>query len=783
MYNLRDRPGKMPNVKQAYRVFVWIFFGLALVAGCQPLGSESTDLPLTLARRSVLDQKIRMLTLQFGDDLLAAYDLENARLQKIWRGGVLWNGAAFNNMKTVQPESYGTAFWEYAGADNSWWIGLGEERLPADLSFRAYRIDGTAIAIEYLLRDERGHQLTLTEKPVFQRAEPGFVFQRKFGLSEKDQHLKVFYGEELVPSSGELTVIQARKDIPAVSPPKSNASSNNSQYWLERSGCNTCHDQTEKEIGPSYEAIAANYEPNKATIQQLSEKVKQGGSGQWGNVAMIPHPNLEEADIQRMVQYILSLRPQIEGKAASRPKAVSEETTEPQKPGFGIPLEAVHPTFDLINFRPDWFRPRVGGMAFLPDGRLLVSTWDSIGAVYALSGLETGDSSQIEIQQIAGGLSEPLGLTTVGEDIFVLQKHELTQLIDLDGDGITDEYRLVNDHFAATPDFHEYSYGLLYRDGAFYGGLGLAMRLMSHELQLPDRGTIFKMKDTGEFEILATGLRQPNGLVFSPEGELFVVENQGQWVPSCKIIHIEEGKFYGCQFGTGDRFADRTASPPAVWLPQDEIGNSPSQPLFMKTGPYRGQMIYGEVTHGGIKRVFLEKVNGAYQGCVFRFSQGLEAGINRMAWGPDDALYVGGVGMNGNWTHRGKQFGLQKLVFNEQLPFELLAIRSRPDGFELEFTEPVAGEIGSNINIMINIQQWHYEATAAYGGPKLDLQDLKIDSAEFSPDRKKLYLAISGLQEGYVIYFALSPQLRSQSDQPLWSGDAWYTLNQKQTVF
>ena len=118
-----------------------------------------------------------------------------------------------------------------------------------------------------------------------------------------------------------------------------------------------------------------------------------------------------------------------------------------------------------------------------------------------------------------------------------------------------------------------------------------------------------------------------------PDQEIFVTENQGQWVPACKVIHLQEGDFHGCQYQTGDRYEGQKMTPPAVWLPQDEIGNSPGQPVFIENGPYEGQLLHGEVTHGGIKRVFLEKINGAYQGAVFRFSQGLEAGINRMVWG------------------------------------------------------------------------------------------------------------------------------------------------------
>ena len=101
-------------------------------------------------------------------------------------------------------------------------------------------------------------------------------------------------------------------------------------------------------------------------------------------------------------------------------------------------------------------------------------------------------------------------------------------------------------------------------------------------------------------------------------------------------------------------------------------------------------MIHGEVTNGGIKRVFVEKVNGAYQGALFRFTQGLEAGVNRIIWAPNGDLVVGGIGSSGNWAHTGKLwYGLQSLRYNGRSVFEMLSVSSRSDGFEIEFTEPI----------------------------------------------------------------------------------------------
>lgn len=196
----------------------------------------------------------------------------------------------------------------------------------------------------------------------------------------------------------------------------------------------------------------------------------------------------------------------------------------------------------------------------------------------------------------------------------------------------------------------------------------------------------------------------------------------------------------------------------------------------MQDGPYKGQMLHGDVTHGGIKRDFLEKVKGTYQGAVFRFSQGLAAGVNRLCWGPDGALYVGGVGMVGGWSWKGNQYGLQRMKYNNKLTFEMLAIRARPQGFEVEFTEAL--EAGRELKPEdFFLQQWRYKATSSYGGPKIDLEALEVSRIKVSKARTKVYLEIPGLKKEHVIYFRLSEDLNSISGRSLWSAEAWYTLN------
>ena len=77
---------------------------------------------------------------------------------------------------------------------------------------------------------------------------------------------------------------------------------------IGNSDCTVCHKIEEKNIGPSYKEVAAKYKPTRATIDTLVKKIIEGGTGVWGQVPMTPHPGLSNADAQKMVQCILSMK-------------------------------------------------------------------------------------------------------------------------------------------------------------------------------------------------------------------------------------------------------------------------------------------------------------------------------------------------------------------------------------------------------------------------------------------------------------------------------------------
>ena len=450
-------------------------------------------------------------------------------------------------------------------------------------------------------------------------------------------------------------------------------------------------------------------------------------------------------------------------------------------PGDKSPLMTVHPSFTLSQARPESFQPKVGGMDFLSDGRMVVSTWDSLGSVYIVDGRKAATPNEIKVKRIAYGLAEPLGLKVVDDQVYIMQKQELTKLVDLNNDEIIDEYQTVCNGWKVSANFHEFAFGLVYKDGYFYGTLATAINPggASTKPQIPDRGKVVKIsKQDGSFTFVASGLRTPNGIGLGVDNEIFIADNQGDWLPANKVVHLQEGSWYGSRSVDFEATANKKETLPVVWLTQDEIGNSPSQPAKLNVGPYQNQMIHGDVTHGGIKRVFAEKVNGAYQGAVFRFTQGLEAGVNRLSWGPDGSLYIGGVGSTGNWGHSGKlSYGLQKLTFNNKIAFEMLAVRAKSNGVEIEFTEPLKEGVGETASDY-DIRQWWFKPTGDYGGPKLDNESLSVKNVKVSSDRKKVTLQLAGMKDKHVVYIHLNRKtITSQSGSTLWSTEAWYNMN------
>jgi cytochrome c len=78
---------------------------------------------------------------------------------------------------------------------------------------------------------------------------------------------------------------------------------------MARSDCASCHSVDRTVVGPSYLDVALRYVGQAGAAVQLGRSIREGGSGRWGDVPMTPHPDLDDAEIEAIAAWILSLEP------------------------------------------------------------------------------------------------------------------------------------------------------------------------------------------------------------------------------------------------------------------------------------------------------------------------------------------------------------------------------------------------------------------------------------------------------------------------------------------
>jgi len=83
-----------------------------------------------------------------------------------------------------------------------------------------------------------------------------------------------------------------------------------------KSDCFSCHQPKNKVVGPSYADVAKKYKGDAGAVAKLVKKIKNGGSGVWGQVPMAAHPNMPDADVEKIVKWVLAGAPMAAPAAA-----------------------------------------------------------------------------------------------------------------------------------------------------------------------------------------------------------------------------------------------------------------------------------------------------------------------------------------------------------------------------------------------------------------------------------------------------------------------------------
>ncbi len=479
---------------------------------------------------------------------------------------------------------------------------------------------------------------------------------------------------------------------------------------------------------------------------------------------------------------------------------------------------------------PEGVMLEVGGMVTLPDGRVAVST--RRGDVWMIENPYMANSLQPKYTLFATGMHECLGLAYKDNAFYVAQRGELTKLMDKNGDGIVEVYETIY-AWPLSGHYHEYSYGpKIADDGSFFvtGNVAFGDQAWWRgESRVPWRGWTMHITEDGKMEPWATGMRSPCGIGYI-DGNFFYGDNQGDWMGSGFITAVNKGDFTGHPAGLRwtsgaevmpnvpvkvteqdiysridpkiEKAGDPAIKPendpgdkgitlfemakiipgvktPSVWLPHAIIGTSTSEiiknaPDNHAFGPFEGQIFVGDQGQSKVARVFLEKVNGVYQGASFPFKEGFKSGVLRMSWGSDGNLFVGQT--NRGWGSVGKDlFGLQRLIWTGKMPFEMKAVRATPDGFEIEFTQPVDKKSAINPDAY-QITGFIYKYHPVYGSPVINDKICALKGIKISDDGLKVRIALDGLREKYI-HEIKAIGVKNSDGLNLLHNAAYYTLN------
>lgn len=485
-----------------------------------------------------------------------------------------------------------------------------------------------------------------------------------------------------------------------------------------------------------------------------------------------------------------------------------------KRPGYQQPLGKAHPMWAVEQARPNDFQPQAGAVAFSPDGKYLAvtsfhpaKTKDRVvidqpnGTLYILENPTAKDPEDIVVHDLGSRLFMPLGACWRDDGLYIAERDQVSRWTDADGDGLPERMQTFASGWISD-NFHHFTFGLPYHDGYFYTGLSTSLRLTPEEKaslvgkliadNAPNpefRGCLLKIDaTTGGFEPVAGGLRAPNGVGLGPGGIVLCPDNQGDWKPANAIYVAQGGEFFGkhndtkatTDFypdgGAPSLYSDKDPTPPAVWLPQNEAGNSPSATLLIPEGkPFAGQVLVADVTQGAIHRVFMEEVDGVWQGAAFRHTMGLEAGPNDMTWGPDGCLYIGHIGLGaGNWGWDNKRFGLQRLRPTGKTTLEFEKIQATADGFRVSFTKPVPKTQLSATRSWA-IDAYTYVPRPEYGGPKKDEHRPTIASITVAEDGRSADLVIPDRKPNYVYHLRIDAT--TAEGEAMWSPEAWVTFH------
>ncbi len=325
--------------------------------------------------------------------------------------------------------------------------------------------------------------------------------------------------------------------------------------------------------------------------------------------------------------------------------------------------------------------------------------------------------------------------------VYILCRDQITRLHDTNNDGETDYYECFSNVYPTSAGGHDYI-TCLERDsvGNFW---------FVHA----NLGIVRVSADGSKYDVISTGLRNPNGMGLGPGDVVTAAPQEGDWTPASAIFIAKSGAHFG---GGGPRITPERPlgfDPPAVWIPR-RVDNSSGGQCWVtseKWGPLSGHMLhfsFGQCSAmlgvsnertlfdkgDGMNAKALEKVIRPIRPIspipvgLTEFPFRFDSGAMRGRFSPyDGQLYV--TGLRG-WTTSAVTDGcLQRVRFTGQ-PIDMpVNMQAYSNGIALSFTEQLDKDAAENPG-NFHVEQWNYSYSKNYGSPEYHVSDPKQEGRD-----------------------------------------------------
>ncbi|MGQ0636158.1 MAG: DUF6797 domain-containing protein [Planctomycetaceae bacterium] len=342
---------------------------------------------------------------------------------------------------------------------------------------------------------------------------------------------------------------------------------------------------------------------------------------------------------------------------------------------------------------------------FLPDGTAFVATM--AGDVWRVTGLDES-LKEVRWRRFATGLNQPLGVTVFKGQVYTLGRDQLTRLHDLNGDGEADFYECVSNAYTTSPAGHDFICGAAHDDqGRFITASG-------------NQGLIRITPGRADVEVLATGLRNPDGVCRLPDGAITAPCSEGEWTPASMICLVKPNQRPAPHFGYGGPVDGIPPALPMVYLPRGIDNSSGGQAVVTdpRFGPLANQIMHLSFGQSSHVLVLRDEVDGQPQGAVVPLAGGeFRSGVHRAKANPRDGqLYVSGLT---GWVNFSPDDGCFHRVRYTKKRVQLpQSLHLHENGVRLTFVEPVDRGVSSKPENHF-AQVWNYRYGPGYGSADL----------------------------------------------------------------